>query len=127
MSGTTRTVQQGLDGGSIVKAIGLTAIFVAAVVAAAWGTSTLTGGRSTAVPAPAPLMAPAVRDLGSRDLGASSNALAPNPARDLGLRDGAAQVFNNGGFGPGIDQLIRSSTGSSQGTSSLRHHGPRAQ
>jgi hypothetical protein len=126
MSGTTRTVQQGLDGGSIVKAIAMTAIFVAAVVAAAWGTSTLTGSRPGAAPAPAPLSAPAVRDLGSRDLGASGNALAANPARDLGSRDGAANAFNPGGFGPSIDQLIKNSIGSSQGTN-LRHHGPRAQ
>ena len=68
MSGATRTIQQPARSGSISATIGLAALVVATAAAFAVGVATA-GRGTTQVAAPAPLYAPAVRDLGARDLG----------------------------------------------------------
>jgi hypothetical protein len=87
MSGTTRSAQQPLDTPSFAIVLAGAVIVLAATLAIAWGTANLGKMTQGAAPAPAPLTAPAIRDLGSRDLGSSTTGLAPNPVHDLGSRD----------------------------------------
>jgi hypothetical protein len=68
MSGTTRSAQQPLDTPSFVVVLAGAVIVLAATLAIAWGTTNLGKMTQNAAPAPAPLTAPAIRDLGSRDL-----------------------------------------------------------
>ena len=72
MSGATRSVQQPLARGSILAAAGVAVAIVAAAAAMAWGSANLGRATQVAAPAPAPIYAPAARDLGSRDQGPAS-------------------------------------------------------
>jgi hypothetical protein len=85
MSGTTRKIQQPASTGSLLVAIGLATAVVAAVVAISWSSASL-GKATQAAPAPAPLTAPAARDLGSRDEGAAAVVAAGNGYNGFGNR-----------------------------------------
>jgi hypothetical protein len=115
MFGTTQPAQHPLDLRAYAVSTGIGAIVIAATIAIAAASIAINGSASTAgtAAAPAPLTAPAVRDLGSRDLGYSSTGLAANPVRDLGARDVPAITYHPGGFGPGQTQLKTQSGGSS--------------
>lgn len=116
MSGTTRKIQQPTSSGSVLVAIGMATAVVAAVVAISWSSANL-GKATQAAPAPAPLTAPAARDLGSRDEGTAA-ARAADMIHDRGSSEAAAVVAgSNGynGFGNRADRPT-TSTNVSKGT-----------
>lgn len=147
MSGTTRTVQQPLDSHNVIAVLGMAAAAVAATIAIAWGSANLVKTAPAALPAPAAISDPVLRDLGARDLGAAAQAplSASDPAlRDLGARDlGAASVSigvtqgapgayrpvgTSGGSSTLVkDDIILKNTTSSEGAPATRHAGLRAQ
>jgi hypothetical protein len=102
MSGTTRKIQQPTSGPSLLVAIGMATAVVAAVVAISWSSANL-GKATQAAPAPAPLSAPAARDLGSRDEGAAPVGAAET-MHDRGW-EAAVVAAGNGynGFGNPAD------------------------
>ena len=115
MSGTTRKIQQPASTGSLLIAIGLATAVVAAVVAISWGSANV-GKATQAAPDPAPLTAPAARDLGSRDEGAAPvSAGAADMIHDRGSSQAAVVAAgSNGcnGFGNGADRPKTSTNGS---------------
>lgn len=123
MSGTTRSVQKPLDATSFAKVLAMSAMVLGATITIAWGSANLTRTAPGAAPVPAPLTAPAVRDLGARDLGsATTTGLAPNPVRDLGSRDvGGAAVVGAAQGAPGAYRGDANATsGSSHGHAGFR-------
>jgi len=125
MSGTTRTIQQPAGTGSILAVIVSATVVLAAAVAIAWGSTNL--DRATVVvPRSAPIFAPAVRDLGARDVVTNSGkGLAVDKVHDRGWSQAAAVR----GFGPAGNQLKDdggATKGSSSGAPAARHAGPRA-
>jgi hypothetical protein len=130
MSGTTRSVQQPLDTSSFAKVLAMAAIVLGATITIAWGSANLARTAPGAAPAPAPLTAPVVRDLGSRDLGSTAaKGLAADPVHDLGSRDvGASAVVGATQGAPGAYRGDANATsGSSQGAPAAGHAGLRAQ
>jgi hypothetical protein len=140
MFGTTQPLPQKIDlkAFAITSAVG--ALLVAGTIAAAALATSLNGVSTPIAAAPAALTAPAVRDLGARDLAGSATPPWAQAIRDLGSRDiVVAPAYHPGGFGPAVSQAQRgtlgadaderhaNSTGSSQGGSPIRHAGPRAQ
>jgi hypothetical protein len=133
MTGSTRTIQQPAKFGSILAAVGMAAAVLGAAAAFAWGSANL-GKATQPAAAPAPIYAPAVRDLGSRDEGSAAKGLAPNAVNDHGSSDvPRTRVLGNGlqettpalgyhGFG-----ARPNSTGSNEGASAGRSLAPRAQ
>jgi hypothetical protein len=100
MSGTTRKIQQPTSGPSLLVAIGMATAVVAAVVAISWSSANL--GKATQA-APAPLSAPAARDLGSRDEGAAPVGAAET-MHDRGWEVAVAAAGNGyNGFGNPAD------------------------
>ncbi len=106
MTGTTRTIQQPASTGSILAALGMAAVILAAAVAFAWGAANLGKANHAPAAAPAALYAPAVRDLGIRDQStAIVNGLAVDKAHDhgssegSGLTGGKASTFTPGSIG----------------------------
>ena len=124
MSGTTRTIQQPAGTGSILAVIVTATVVLAAAAAIAWGSTNL--DRTTGVvPDAAPIVAPAIRDLGARDVGTNSgNGLAVDTVHDRGWSRAAAIR----GFGPAGNQLKDdgSAGGSGPAAPAARHAGPRA-
>jgi hypothetical protein len=117
MTGTTRTIQQPASTGSILAVLGVTVAIVGAAVAIALGSAN--AGKSTQpVAAPAPLYAPTVRDLGSRDQG---NTTATGAAAGTFADHGWSET-GTAGFGPKGDQLKDDlAVGSNQGATG--YHG----
>ena len=119
MSGTTRTVQQPLDTHNVLAVLGMAAAALAATVAIAWGSANLGKTAPAALPAPAAISDPALRDLGARDLGAAAKPVqlpASDPRlRDLGARDtGAASVSIGANHGaPGAYRPVITTSGGS--------------
>jgi hypothetical protein len=115
MSGTTRKIQQPARTGSLLVAIGMATVVVTAVVAISWGSANL-GKATQAGPAPAPLTAPAARDLGSRDEGAAAiSAGAADMIHDRGSSEAAAVIAGSTGyhgFGNRADRPTTSTNGS---------------
>lgn len=145
MSGTTRTVQQPLDTHNVLAVLGMAAAAVAATIAIAWGSANLVTTAPAALPAPAAISDPVLRDLGARDLGAAAVSTgathgAPGAYRpaitsggsstlskdDIVLKTNAASGFLYGSLGY-ADWLRMQSITSSQGAPATRHAGPRAQ
>ena len=124
MSGTTRTIQQPAGTGPILAVIVTATVVLAAAVAIAWGSMNLDRAAGI-VTGSAPILAPAIRDLGARDVGTnSSNGLAVDKVHDRGWSQAAAVR----GFGPAGNQLKDdgSARGSSSAAPTVRHAGPRA-
>ncbi len=98
MTGTTRTIQQPASTGSILAVLGMAVAIVGAAVAIALGSANA-GKATQPVAAPAPLYAPTVRDLGTRDQGSATvNSVAP-------FADHGWSETGTAGFGPKGDQL----------------------
>ena len=117
MTGTTRTIQQPASTGSILAVLGMTVVIAGAAVAIALA-STSAAKSTQPVAAPAPLYAPAVRDLGIRDQG---NASISGPAAGTFADHGWSET-GTAGFGPKGDQLKDDlAVGSSQGATG--YHG----
>jgi hypothetical protein len=91
MTGSTRTIQQPASAGSILAALGMAAAVLGAAAAIAWGSANL-GKTTQTVAAPAPVYAPAIRDLGARDQGSAAKGLAPNAVNDHGLSEGSSRT-----------------------------------
>lgn len=107
MTGTTRTIQQPASTGSILAALGMAAVILAAAVGFAWGAANLGKANQAPAAAPAALYAPAVRDLGIRDQGSSALlGLAPGPVVDHGSSEGFGATGATGyhGFGNQADR-----------------------
>jgi hypothetical protein len=117
MTGTTRTIQQPANTGSILAVLGMTVVIAGAAVAIALASAS--AGKSTQpVAAPAPLYAPTVRDLGIRDQGNSS---VTGPAAGTFADHGWSET-GSAGFGPKGDQLKDDlAVGSNQGANG--YHG----
>ena len=118
MSGTTRTVQQPLDTHNALAVLGMAVAAVAATIAIAWASANMVKTAPAALPAPAAISDPVLRDLGARDVGAAAQAplSASDPVlRDLGARDlGAAAVSTGATHGaPGAYRPTITSGGSS--------------
>jgi hypothetical protein len=115
MTGTTRTIQQPANTGSILAVLGMTVVIAGAAVAMALA-STSAAKSTQPVAAPAPLYAPAVRDLGIRD-----NTSVTVPAAGTFADHGWSET-GSAGFGPKGDQLKDDlAVGSNQGASG--YHG----
>ena len=119
MSGATRTIQPARSG-SVNAAIGLTALVAATAVAFAVAVGS--AGRATQVSAPAPLYAPAVRDLGARDLG-TINAGEVMPKAGDAAAPAADQPLGYHGFGGPAPKL--DSNGSNQAAPGFHRQGLR--
>jgi len=106
MFGYTHPAQQQFDLRSYLVTTGLSGIVLAAVIALAAISTSITGTSPSVgtAAAPAPLGAPVVRDLGSRDVEPTSGGLEIGAVRDLGSRDLTTTPFHPGGFGPGASQ-----------------------
>jgi hypothetical protein len=115
MFGTTHPGRQELNLGAFLGATAIGGVILAATIALAAVSMAINGSASTVgtAAAPAPLTAPAVRDLGSRDAGATSGGLAANAVRDLGVRDLVKTPFQPGGFGPGAQSMPVAGSGAS--------------
>lgn len=94
MSGATRTVQQPAASGSLYTAVGLIALIAAVAFAVAVSAA---GRTTTQVSAPAPIYAPAVRDLGARDLG-TVNAFQGKQTDDIVRSNGATGLPQTNGY-----------------------------
>lgn len=145
MSGTTRTVQQPLDSHNVIAVLGMATAALAAAVAIAWGSANLVKTAPAALPAPAAISDPVLRDLGARDLGAASVSIgtiqgAPGAYRPVGTSgDSSTRVKDDvviktnaqAGFLPGslgyADQIRLQDIFSSEGAPATRHGGFRAQ
>ncbi len=131
MSGTTRSIQQPAATGSILAAVAMAATVVAAAAAIAWGAANLGQAKPNAGVAPVGVYAPAVRDLGSRDLTVShSNSLILDRARDAGSRDttvDADGALGRDHAGPGTSPSKAVPTGSNSGAPAFRSARLRAQ
>lgn len=124
MSGTTRTVQQPLDTRNVIAVLGMAAVAIAATIAIAWGSANLVRTAPAALPAPAAISDPVLRDLGARDLGAASVSIgttrgAPGSYRPVGTSGGSSTLVK--------DDVVKQSITSSEGAPATRHAGPRAQ
>lgn len=125
MSGTTRSVQQPLDTHNVLAVLGMATAALAAAVAIAWGSANLVRTAPAALPAPAAISDPALRDLGARDLGAASVSIgathgAPGAYRPAITSGGSSTLVKD-------DVVVKTPATSSEGAPATRHAGPRAQ
>lgn len=125
MSGATRTIQQPAGIGSLSTTVGLIALIAATALAIAVGAA---GRTTTQVSAPAPIYAPAVRDLGARDLG-STNATAGEvmPKAEAGSAPATVGKTNQpvGYHGFGGPAPASNSSGSNQAAPAVHRPGLR--
>ena len=125
MSGTTGTIKQPARTGSLIAAVALAASVVAASAAIAWGSANL--GKANPAAAPAPITAPAARDLGSRD-DAALQAAAADRIHDHGSSELAGVTTGPRHHGGPRGSKANSTSGSNQGASGAgRNLAPRAQ
>ena len=119
MSGTTRTVQQPLNFTNYLAVMAMAAVVLAATIAIAWGATNVGKAAPAALPAPAAISDPALRDLGARDTGASI----------VGTSLGAPGAYRGPATSGGSSTLTKDDNafGSSKGAPAIRHPGLRAQ
>ncbi|MBA2719900.1 MAG: hypothetical protein H0U52_11770 [Chloroflexi bacterium] len=134
MSGTTRTVQQPLNFTNFVAVMAMAAVVLAATIAIAWGATNVGKAAPAALPAPAAISEPGLRDLGARDTGAAivgTSLGAPGAYRVPATSGSLPGYLGHLGYGAsgGSSTLTKDDNafGSNTGAPAIRHPGLRAQ